>query len=77
MWNRYVTHLVYLDGDGVPKVDRRELAIAGIECVRCWGRKADDGSVRFDGKGLVGALEAVLGRGERVGEKSRRNTLEG
>ena len=76
VWGRYVTHLIYLDGDTVPKVDRRNLAIVGVECVRCWGRKAADGSMRFDGKGLIGALEAVLGRGERAGEKSRRNTLE-
>ena len=77
VWGRYVSHIIYLDGEGVPKVDRRELAMLGVECVRCWGRKAEDGSMRFDGKGLVGALEAILGRGERIGEKSRRNTLEG
>lgn len=77
MWKKYVTHLIFLEGEGAPFVDRVELAKWGIECVRCWGRKGEDGSMRFDGVGLKGALEAILGRGERVGEKSRRNTLEG
>lgn len=77
VWRRYVTHVVYLEGEGVPRVDRVVLAGLGIECVRCWGRRGEDGGMRFDDKGLVGALEAVLGRGEGRSEKSRRNSLEG
>ncbi|MCJ1326514.1 hypothetical protein MMC10_003178 [Thelotrema lepadinum] len=76
VWRRYVSHVIYLEGEGVPKVDRKELAEAGVECVRCWGRRAEDGSWRYDGTGLVGALEAILGRGDKGGEKSRRNTME-
>ena len=77
VWKTYVTHVVYLEGVGAPTVNQQELARAGVECVRCWGRKGEDGSMRFDGPGLVGALEVILGRGEIKGEKSRRNTLEG
>ena len=74
-WRRYVTHVIYLEGEGAPKSDKNELSAAGIERVRCWGKRGDDGSWRYDPKGLVGALEAILGRG-RDGERSRRNTLE-
>ena len=76
IWKSYVTHVVYMEGEGVPEVNKEELASAGVECVRCWGKKADDGVWRYDLKGLVGALEAALGKG-RDGLKSRRNTLEG
>ena len=76
MWKRYVSHVIYLEGEGAPKVDRQELAEAGVECVRCWGRRAADGSWRYDAKGLVGALEAILGRGDKTGDRSRRNTME-
>lgn len=76
VWKRYVTHIIHLDGQGAPKVDRGILSAAGIDCIRCWGRKADDGTWRYDANGLVGALETILGRGERIGERSRRNTME-
>ena len=78
MWKRYVTHIIYLEGEGAPQVDRRALAEAGVECVRCWGRKgAQDGTWRYDPAGLVGALEAILGRGgDKGGKQSRRNTME-
>ena len=76
-WRQYVSHVVYLEAEGVPKIDKRELAEAGIECVRSWGLKAEDGSAVFDLRGLMGALEAILGRGEGPTAKSRRNTFEG
>ena len=74
VWRKYVTHVVYMEGEGVPKVEKRELAEAGIECVRCWGKRGEDGVWRYDAKGLVGALDAALGKG-KDGELSRRNTL--
>ena len=75
IWNRYVTHLIYMEGENVPKVDKKELAAVGVESIRCYGRKGEDGSMRYDGKGLLGVLEAILGRGEGgKGERSRRNT---
>jgi 2-phospho-L-lactate transferase/gluconeogenesis factor (CofD/UPF0052 family) len=77
MWSSYVTHVIYLEGEGVPKVNRTDLLNAGIECVRCWGRKSAGGSMCYDPAGLTGAFEAILGRGEGKGERIRRNTLEG
>ncbi|MCJ1474836.1 hypothetical protein MMC13_003496 [Lambiella insularis] len=76
VWRRYVTHVVFLEGEGAPKVEREELEKAGVECVRCWGRKGEWTGLRYDGMGLAGALEAILGRRD-LPEKSRRNTLEG
>jgi 2-phospho-L-lactate transferase/gluconeogenesis factor (CofD/UPF0052 family) len=78
IWSSYVTHVIYIEGEGVPKVDRKELTEVGVECVRCWARKGESGGsgMRFDAAGLEGALEAVLGKREWRGERSRRNTLE-
>ncbi|KAI1109587.1 UPF0052 domain protein [Nemania sp. NC0429] len=67
----YVTHLVYLEGEGVPKVDRAELAALGVDCVRVYGRRVD-GMLRYDEAGLEGALEAIVGKAEMA--RSRRNT---
>lgn len=68
---KYVTHLLYLEGEGVPKVDKVELARLGVDCVRVYGRKVD-GMLRYDEAGLTGALEALVGKAEMV--RSRRNT---
>ena len=76
LWRKYVTHVIYVEGLGTPIVDRERLNMAGVECIRCWGRKAEDGTMRFDERGLKGALEAVLGKGERGEGRSRRNTME-
>lgn len=72
-WKDYVTHVVYLSGEGTPRVDVQALKEVGIETVRVYGRKVGEGMV-YDGKALGQALEAILGK---RGEKSRRNTLEG
>lgn len=72
----YVTHVIHLEGEGTPNVDRARLTGMGIECVRLYGRKGEDGKMRYDGKALGQALEAILGsRGIRF-DLSRRNTLE-
>ncbi|TGJ82508.1 hypothetical protein E0Z10_g6278 [Xylaria hypoxylon] len=68
---KYVTHVLYLEGEGVPKVNKTELAALGVECVRVYGRRVD-GMLRYDEAGLVGALEAVVGKAEVI--RSRRNT---
>lgn len=36
---RYVTHLVYLEAPGAPRVDKAVLARMGVECVRVYGRR--------------------------------------
>lgn len=76
---KYVTHLIYIDHPTAPFVDKEVLASWGVECVRCYGRKGEDGKMRYDEKGLGQALGWILGRkdGREKGEKSRRNTIEG
>ncbi|KAI0467636.1 UPF0052 domain protein [Xylaria cf. heliscus] len=68
----YVTHLLYLEGEGAPRVDKAELAALGVDCVRVYGRRHVDGVLRYDEAGLAGALEAVVGKAEMA--RSRRNT---
>ena len=75
VWTQYVTHLIHLEGEGAPAVDKEELGKAGVECVRLYGRKANDGMLRYDGRALAQALGAILGRRDKA-QKSRRNTLD-
>lgn len=51
-WARYVTHLIHLEGEGVPGVDKEELGRWGVECVRLYGRKAENGTARYDGRAV-------------------------
>ena len=68
---KYVTHLIYMEAEGTPKVERERLAGLGIECVRVYGRGA-----AYDQISLRQALVAITGKKSSRGEKSRRNTLE-
>ncbi|OTA63271.1 UPF0052-domain-containing protein [Hypoxylon sp. EC38] len=68
---KYVTHLIYLEDVGAPKVNKDELAALGIDCVRVYGRRVE-GMMRYDEAGLERALEAVIGKPEML--RSRRNT---
>ncbi|KAK7957023.1 uncharacterized protein PG986_006245 [Apiospora aurea] len=70
---KYVTHLIHLEGDGTPKVDRDELARLGVEPIRVYGRRVD-GMLRYDEGGLMRAIEAVIGTGREMMGRSRRNT---
>ncbi|KAL8833341.1 MAG: hypothetical protein Q9170_004330 [Blastenia crenularia] len=76
---RYVTHVIHIDHPTAPVVDRGVLGSWGVECVRCYGRKGEDGKMRYDEKGLGQALGVIFGRmdGKERGERSRRNTIEG
>lgn len=58
-------------------MDKEELKELGIEAVRVYGRReVGEGFVRYDERGLVQALEVLMGKRDgRV--VSRRNTLEG
>jgi hypothetical protein len=76
----YVTHVIYLEGEGTPRVEREVLGRAGVECVRIYGRRRDgkggEGGMVYDGTALTQALEAIIGSGKRgVVDRSRRNTL--
>lgn len=73
---RYVTHLIHLKGDGAPVVAREQITDLGVECVRLYGRKGEDGLMRYDGKALSQALGAILGKRDPRSDRSRRNTLE-
>ncbi|KAI1134786.1 UPF0052-domain-containing protein [Hypoxylon sp. FL0543] len=68
---RYVTHLIYLEDEGAPKVNKEELAALGVDSIRAYGRRVD-GMMRYDEAGLERALEAVIGKPEIL--RSRRNT---
>ena len=69
---KYVTHLIYLDGQEVggrlarfgnaPVVDVEELeGLFGIKCVKVEGRVQEDGKgVRYDEGGLGEALEGIM-----------------
>ncbi|KAI4243828.1 MAG: hypothetical protein L6R42_010620 [Xanthoria sp. 1 TBL-2021] len=72
---RYITHLIYIDHPSAPLVDREKLSTWGIEGVRLYGRKGEDGKMRYDEKALGQALGAILGKRDGK-ERSRRNTLE-
>lgn len=73
----YVTHLVHLEGDGVPTVDRTVFHQAGIETVRLYGRReAGTTGARYDEKALAQALTALVGQKAARLDRSRRNTLE-
>ena len=52
VWGRYVTHLIHLEGEGVPGVEREGLGRWGVECLRLYGRKGEDGTVMYDGRAV-------------------------
>lgn len=73
---KYVTHVIHLQGEGTPRVEKEELGRLGVECVRIYGRKNENGGMLYDGAALGQALEAIMGDARRgVGDRSRRNTL--
>lgn len=81
VYKRYVTHVIHLEGEGAPVVDRARLSELGIERVRLYGRKIggdgeDKGMYTYDGKALAQALGVILGKRDPREGKSRRNTLE-
>ena len=74
-WRKFVTHLIHLEGEGVPSTDKEEFRKYGVETIRLYGRKGENGVMRYDSRALVQALSAILGRREKL-ERSRRYTLE-
>ena len=76
IYRRYVTHLIHLEGEGTPMVNKQELARWGVECVRLYGRRSANGKMIYDGKALSQALSAILGKKDSRRDRSRRNTLE-
>jgi 2-phospho-L-lactate transferase/gluconeogenesis factor (CofD/UPF0052 family) len=78
LYRQYVTHVIYLSGEGTPQMDRERLQSLGISCLQVYGRKsAGVRAMLYDREGLVGAIEAVLGKkGDAMNSRSRRNTLD-
>lgn len=79
LWSRYVTHLIHLEGEGTPVVDRDELSTCGVECVRLYGRKTSSADalgqgMRYDDKALTQALGAIIGKRDPREPRTRRNT---
>lgn len=74
-YKRYVTHMIYLVGEGTPAVNREQLRKSGIDAVKVYGRKVGN-YMQYDGQALTGAIETILGRkGDAfVLSRSRRNT---
>lgn len=61
---RYVSHLVYLEGEGTPVVEVEELERLGIRCVKVRGRTVGGSGrramLRYDEVALAEALEAIV-----------------
>ena len=75
-YRAFVSHLIHLEGEGTPVVDKARFTELGIECIRLYGRKAESGrGMKYDGKALSQALEVILGRRDPKMDRSRRNTL--
>ncbi|KAH8809443.1 hypothetical protein F5884DRAFT_753930 [Xylogone sp. PMI_703] len=76
----YVTHVIHLHGEGTPEVQKEELIEMGVKTIRIYGKKTEssDGEkgMVYDGVALEQTLEAILGRSELKGDKTRRNTFE-
>ncbi|KAL2105163.1 hypothetical protein VUR80DRAFT_8912 [Thermomyces stellatus] len=76
-YSLYVTHVLYLESKTSPEVDRARLGQLGIDTVRLYGPCRGTEGGRYDSKGLMQALEAVVGRKDVRLDRSRRNTLVG
>ena len=75
-YHHYVTHVIYIEGPTCPRVEKAAFQNIGIEAMRLYGRKDEDGKGgRYDMKALEQALEAIIGRKDPRGDKNRRNTL--
>lgn len=60
MLRRYVSHLVYLEGEGTPVVDVEALEGLGIVCVKVGAKRGKKGEVRYDERELGRALEGII-----------------
>lgn len=77
-WVKYVTHVIYLVGNGTPSVDVEELKNIGVECFQVYGRKNPAGEGRgmlYDVTALTQTLETILAKRLRKAE-TRRMTMD-
>ncbi|KAF3928925.1 hypothetical protein AA313_de0204862 [Arthrobotrys entomopaga] len=74
-YKKYVTHVLYLEGEGVPKVDTGKMRELGIQCWKVLGRKNEKGKgMIYDTAALTQALDMI--RGKRRSPKGRRSTVD-
>ncbi|KAF3930643.1 hypothetical protein ABW19_dt0206207 [Dactylella cylindrospora] len=74
-YKKYVTHILYMEGEGVPKLDAARLKELGIECWKVAGKKNEKGKgMLFDAASLGQALDMI--RGKRRSPKQRRSTVD-
>ena len=79
VFRQYVTHVVYITGEGTPQVDKDQLRAMGIDSLKLYGRRHPHGKgMLYDRQALIGAIEAILGKkgDAMMGSRSRRNTLD-
>ncbi|KAK5989847.1 hypothetical protein PT974_08109 [Cladobotryum mycophilum] len=77
-YSQYVTHIVYLEGEKSPAIDRAAFIRLGIDTTRLYGPRDELGrGGRYDAKALVQRLESIIGRRDVKSERSRRYTLVG
>jgi 2-phospho-L-lactate transferase/gluconeogenesis factor (CofD/UPF0052 family) len=60
---RYVSHLIYLEGEGTPAVDVQELERLRVKCIKVQGKTVGAGRkamIRYDEAALGEALEAIM-----------------
>ncbi|KAG6126093.1 hypothetical protein E4U28_000625 [Claviceps purpurea] len=74
----YVTHVIYLEGPSCPRVDKARLTELGIETVRLYGPRDEQGrGGTYDATALAQALETIVGRKNGKADPSRRNSFDG
>ncbi|PNY25638.1 Uncharacterized protein TCAP_04435 [Tolypocladium capitatum] len=74
----YVTHVIHIEGQAAPRVDKQRFARLGIDTTRLYGPKDDAGrGGRYDARALGQTLESIVGRKDARQDRSRRNTLDG
>ncbi|POR37006.1 Uncharacterized protein TPAR_02796 [Tolypocladium paradoxum] len=74
----YVTHVIHIEGQAAPRVDKRRFAQLGIDTTRLYGPKDELGrGGRYDARALGQTLESIVGRKDVRQDRSRRNTLVG
>lgn len=77
-YSAYVTHLLYVQGPTAPEVDRERFARHGIDTMRFYGPRDEQGrGGRYDANALAQALETIVGRNDVRHDRSRRNTAVG
>lgn len=81
-YRRFVTHVIYMDGNGAPKVDAELLKKIGIQATVIAGRRHPGGDGKgklYDAPALGKQLTAILGKSKKKvpGQASRRNTIDG